>query len=663
MGKISNQTKYPLDSVLTGEEYVIGTDVGGNTVTFSIDQIAAFVESGFTALEVKTLYESNSDTNAFTDSEKSKLAGLEDNRFLGTYLSLAALQVANPSPSAGTYGYVDPGVGTDVNMYIWDDDDNDFVLSTGAGIPDDAATIKTKYESNLDTNAFTDALLSKLNGVETGATGDQTGSEIKALYEAEADTNAFTDAEKASLAKIDTTNTVAGNAFIVNVSNIAELRPLLLSDVSDYSNPSLSATDQVISGSTARVLDVGNNSSLTITFNDSTNVFRVDSTEVQLSRISNISGTNTDRITISSPVRFAEIARATVDGGLPSSGTLNYDGGILYLYNGSTWLDLTQGSSTNISNSDLNITDAERNLNLSGVSTVFNITNGSGTDVMRVTKDQFRANTISNIDNDSVDPIFFSSPYNVYNQGVATSTTVTTPTEGTIIWDGPTEELRLYHDASWLILNQGGSGSLINLSDVSSATPTDKNVLVADGSNFGARALAADDIQSGTFASARISEGSVTQHQAALSITKSQISDDNYVESDITGLTGATQINNLVAITQAGYDAIGSPDANTIYEITDAVDLSQPQSGTGTALNLEYHGGFYYNMSSANTATSYTISASNLGGWAKVRINAASQPTVTGATLITGSAFAASTDMYMIVENNGNVSEYYFLEI
>jgi hypothetical protein len=38
--------------------------------------------------------------------------------------------------------------------------------------------------------------------------------------------------------------------------------------------------------------------------------------------------------------------------------------------------------------------------------------------------------------------------------------------------------------------------------------------------------------------------------------------------SNITGLTGATQLTNIVQITQAGYNAIGSPNANTLYIIT-----------------------------------------------------------------------------------------------
>ena len=85
-----------------------------------------------------------------------------------------------------------------------------------AGIEDGAtadqtnAEIKTAYEANSNTNAFTDAEktklqnldLAKLQGIETGATADQSNAEIKTAYEANSDTNAFTDAEKTKLAGI-----------------------------------------------------------------------------------------------------------------------------------------------------------------------------------------------------------------------------------------------------------------------------------------------------------------------------------------------------------------------------------------------------------------------------------------------------------------------------
>jgi hypothetical protein len=44
---------------------------------------------------------------------------------------------------------------------------------------------------------------SKLDGIESGATADQTASEIKTLYESNSDTNAFTDSEQNKLAGIE----------------------------------------------------------------------------------------------------------------------------------------------------------------------------------------------------------------------------------------------------------------------------------------------------------------------------------------------------------------------------------------------------------------------------------------------------------------------------
>lgn len=40
------------------------------------------------------------------------------------------------------------------------------------------------------------------------------------------------------------------------------------------------------------------------------------------------------------------------------------------------------------------------------------------------------------------------------------------------------------------------------------------------------------------------------------------------VESDTTGITGASTVSNIVTISQSDYDAISSPDANTIYYVT-----------------------------------------------------------------------------------------------
>ena len=66
---------------------------------------------------------------------------------------------------------------------------------------DSDGTIDLTVASQTDNN-FTNADHTKLDGIESNATADQTGAEIKSLYEGESNTNAFTDAEKTKLAGI-----------------------------------------------------------------------------------------------------------------------------------------------------------------------------------------------------------------------------------------------------------------------------------------------------------------------------------------------------------------------------------------------------------------------------------------------------------------------------
>ena len=53
-------------------------------------------------------------------------------------------------------------------------------IESGATADQSNSEIKTAYEANSNTNAFTNALLSKLNAIEAGATADQTVAEIVA---------------------------------------------------------------------------------------------------------------------------------------------------------------------------------------------------------------------------------------------------------------------------------------------------------------------------------------------------------------------------------------------------------------------------------------------------------------------------------------------------
>lgn len=108
----------------------------------------------------------------FTPAEKAKLAGLDGPLWKGTYTSLAALQSAHPTAETGSSAHVDAGVGDPVKVYNWDASDGEWVAGGGDAAPVTAAQVKTLYESNPDTNAFTDAEKSKLGGVAAGATAN-----------------------------------------------------------------------------------------------------------------------------------------------------------------------------------------------------------------------------------------------------------------------------------------------------------------------------------------------------------------------------------------------------------------------------------------------------------------------------------------------------------
>lgn len=83
---------------------------------------------------------------------------------------------------------------------------------------------------------------------------------------------------------------------------------------------------------------------------------------------------------------------------------------------------------------------------------------------------------------------------------------------------------------------------------------------------------------------------------------------------------------------------------------------------TGSELTLNNTGGLYSNMALANATTSYTLGTVYLGGKEKVLINAATEPTITGAIKIKGATFTPFSDMYMCTENNGEEVTYFFVQ-
>lgn len=107
------------------------------------------------------------DRNLITDSERAKLSSIEGTKFLGTFLTSADIPAVGAV--AGSYADVDAGAGQDVQRWIFDINDGKFVRSTSSVAGETAASIKTKYESNANTNAFTDAHKTKLDGLTEAA--------------------------------------------------------------------------------------------------------------------------------------------------------------------------------------------------------------------------------------------------------------------------------------------------------------------------------------------------------------------------------------------------------------------------------------------------------------------------------------------------------------
>lgn len=111
----------------------------------------------------------------FTTEEKLKLAGVEDPKFKGQYLSLPDL-LATGNGEVGGYAYVDNGV--TVDMYIWDNTNEQWDIVVGESTTETPSSIKSKYESNPDTNAFTNVLKDKLEAFTANFT-----SALKIAYD------------------------------------------------------------------------------------------------------------------------------------------------------------------------------------------------------------------------------------------------------------------------------------------------------------------------------------------------------------------------------------------------------------------------------------------------------------------------------------------------
>jgi len=207
------------------------------------------------------------------------------------------------------------------------------------------------------------------------------------------------------------------------------------------------------------------------------------------------------------------------------------------------------------------------------------------------------------------------------------STAPGNPAEGDLWYDTANNMLKTHDGSSWTsagytTLAQFGVNATaeeLNILDGATLTTTELNYVDGvtsaiqtqlDGKAASSHTHAASDVTSGTFADGRISQSSVTQHETALSITESQISDLGTYLTDITGenlgdlsdvtLTsigsgeilkwnGTAWVNNTLA--EAGIQAAGSyltAESDTLATVTgrgasSAEDISLTATTTATS--------------------------------------------------------------------------------
>ena len=244
-----------------------------------LDNIEANATADQTAAEIKTLYESNSDTNAFTDADHTKLDGIEASATADQTATeiLTAIKTVDGASSGLDADLLDGQEGSYYTTYA----DNavaalvdsaptalDTLNELAAALGDDAnfsTTVNTNIASKLPlaggtmTGAITfasgqlfdtrdvSADGTKLDGIESGATADQTAAEIRALVDSASDSNVFTDADHTKLDGIetsadvtDTANVTAAGALMDSeVTNLSQVKTF---DSSDYATAAQGST-------------------------------------------------------------------------------------------------------------------------------------------------------------------------------------------------------------------------------------------------------------------------------------------------------------------------------------------------------------------------------------------------------------------------------------
>ena len=246
-----------------------------------------------TASEIRSLVESASDSNVFTDADHTKLDGIASGAEVNVQPDWNASsgdgQIANKPTIPGginDLSDVDTSGVADGKILKYQASSSKFIIADDGGgggggttnLSNTANGTSLTVESSTGTDTalpaattsawgvMTDEDKTKLDGIEASATADQTGAEIKTAYEGEADTNAYTDAEKTKLAGIATGAEVnvqsdwdasSGDAQILNKPTIPAASPTTTRG--DILYRGASADERLAKGTSGQFLQIGAN--------------------------------------------------------------------------------------------------------------------------------------------------------------------------------------------------------------------------------------------------------------------------------------------------------------------------------------------------------------------------------------------------------------------
>ena len=162
------------------------------------DKVArAWLKGDMTIDSSETWYTTDDEKIATTKAIDGRIDTKIDSALTDDVIAGTSIAIADDTPSSGkiTVNVTAATTSAAGSMSAADKTKLDGV-EAGATADQTNAEIRTAVEAASDSNVFTDADHTKLNAIEASATADQTAAEIKTLYESNAETNPLTDAEK-----------------------------------------------------------------------------------------------------------------------------------------------------------------------------------------------------------------------------------------------------------------------------------------------------------------------------------------------------------------------------------------------------------------------------------------------------------------------------------